>query len=686
MKHFVLGCLLLACFATGLHAAGVVINGSSITLSIMRLEECDYEAEINNQVAVVTVTEKFTNLTANNFSPRFYYPLPEGASATRLRWFLDNVWYTALIAGNPQNPPGGPSYFPQYFTSYVGAYPVIFDFNSPMSYQESIIVELSYVQLLPYSFGNVGMTLRNNYQSIQSVPLIHQSFSIELISDRDIVSFITPGTNSEINVDTHLATAVHSASNVPATADYQLQYSVLQDALSLASLSSEFTQLPDELGDGVFTFIAEPDNAEAEYLNKVFTFIIDRSGSMSGNKIVQARAAASYIVNNLNDGDMFNLISFATNVTPLWNEHHSYNAQSRQEALNYISTLNANGSTNISGAFDSAIPQFGTTTDDTANIIIFFTDGQATSGITNTQSLVNHVNDQVQTLETTIYLFNFGIGTDVNTQLLTLLAMDNNGSAAFLGNNELESAITSFYDLIRYPVMLSPVFSVTPAAAITEVFPNPLPNMYKGQQLIVSGRYSDPQPISITFSGNVYGQAVSHTYNALLNEGPIEGMEFLPKIWAKQKIESLLQVYYTYPENSAQALQIRQQIIDISVAYGIVCIFTSFSGGVEGEDDVAVPPAEISVKLLPNYPNPFNPSTTLRFELLSEMKGDAVIRIYNLKGQLVRTLSKLVNSKGLYEVVWDGLDERGQALSSGVYYYTVSLGDYLLTGKMTMMK
>jgi len=86
----------------------------------------------------------------------------------------------------------------------------------------------------------------------------------------------------------------------------------------------------------------------------------------------------------------------------------------------------------------------------------------------------------ITTTESHIYLYVFGIGSDVNTQLLTPLSSQNNGLTEYLGNDEIYSRISNFYLKIRNPVLLSPTISFNPANVI-QVYPSPLPNLYKGQ-------------------------------------------------------------------------------------------------------------------------------------------------------------------------------------------------------------
>ena len=101
--------------------------------------------------------------------------------------------------------------------------------------------------------------------------------------------------------------------------------------------------------------------------------------------------------------------------------------------------------------------------------------------------------------------------------------------------------------------------------------------------------------------------------------------------------------------------------------------------GVPNEDNVATP-----TRLLGNYPNPFNPSTTISFT--TAKAAPVQITIYNLKGQAVRTWNLETEAGGNHSVQWDGLDDNGLSLSSGVYFYRMFSGAYSSTRKMVLMK
>ncbi|MDZ4182029.1 MAG: chitobiase/beta-hexosaminidase C-terminal domain-containing protein, partial [Candidatus Cloacimonadaceae bacterium] len=104
-------------------------------------------------------------------------------------------------------------------------------------------------------------------------------------------------------------------------------------------------------------------------------------------------------------------------------------------------------------------------------------------------------------------------------------------------------------------------------------------------------------------------------------------------------------------------------------------------GAVPNDDEVITP---ASTRLIGNYPNPFNPSTTIEYYTAKAEPVEIVI--YNQKGQAVKTFATQTNAKGNHNVQWNGTDDRGQSVSSGVYYFRLKSGSYSSTKKMVLMK
>ena len=99
--------------------------------------------------------------------------------------------------------------------------------------------------------------------------------------------------------------------------------------------------------------------------------------------------------------------------------------------------------------------------------------------------------------------------------------------------------------------------------------------------------------------------------------------------------------------------------------------------------DISLPQ---DIDLAYNYPNPFNPITTITFNVSGDICAPAILKIYSSNGRLVNTLTKAVNGTGEYSIIWDGRSYDGIPLTSGVYVYTLTLQNTVRKGKMTLLK
>ena len=110
-----------------------------------------------------------------------------------------------------------------------------------------------------------------------------------------------------------------------------------------------------------------------------------------------------------------------------------------------------------------------------------------------------------------------------------------------------------------------------------------------------------------------------------------------------------------------------------------------FEGDVSAEDMQLLVPI-INARLFQNHPNPFNPETTISFELENDSKSPVILTIYNAKGQKVKTLLKENLNAGKHSTVWNGEDEAGKNVSSGIYFYQLSVNSEQSTKKMILLK
>ena len=317
-----------------------------------------------------------------------------------------------------------------------------------------------------------------------------------------------------------------------------------------------------------------------------------------------------------------------------------------------------------------------------ANIIIFFTDGNATAGITDTPGILDHISTLKTIYEVEgLNIFTFGIGNDVNQQLLASIASQNNGIVEFLENNELQEVISHFYLTIQNPVLLDVQMEFDPPVII-ETYPKELPNLFKGQQLIIAGRYQEAVPVEVTFSGHAYGNPISYNYILNLEDTQVSELQFLPRLWAKKKIEYLQNEYYLAGTNSNQADIIQDDIINTSLCYGVLSSFTSFEDntGITSVEEIEEPTIDgLSLK---NYPNPFTDYTIFEFQVEEDIYDTIIINIYDISGKLIYQKELFIGAAGQYEFRWDGTDLSFFEVPTGMYVFKVQVGEQVLDGKL----
>ena len=558
-----------------------------------------------------------------------------------------------------------------------------------------ITFELTYVDLLPYAFNIVTFSHEGDYSLIQSEPLETFEINYHLISSRTIdwVDLVDQP-NEVISNTGNEADLTFTKTNFSLNQDIIIEYQLNASELGLFDFS---TFIPDSIlacddhGEGFFTLIIEPDpSSNTQTIEKVFTLVIDRSGSMSGDKIVQAREAATFIINNLNLGDEFNIVDFSSEVTSFEPDHVPYNLDNQNAALAYIQGINAGGGTHILDALETAISQFSNNDPDKASIILFFTDGIASNSTTDIlQGVSNAItNNNVEDLS----IFSFGIGADVNKQLLTLLATQNNGFAEFVDNQALAEVISQFYLTVQNPVLLNTSVTFSPEVVI-ESYPQDLPNLFKGQQLILVGRYEEAQIVNLTLSGNAFGDPISYDYAINLSDTLNPSLQFLPRLWAKKKMDHLFTEFLSSGNDTLITNPINDSIVDISFCYGVLSPLTSFDDNASnGGGGVTVSSAEYQlspvkdIQLLPSFPNPFQEAVTVRF-YAQDFFGNqpTVIKIFDAQGRLIRIIEKSILSNEWNEFIWDGKNSSSQSVANGVYFIVIENEDKVLRSKVVKM-
>lgn len=343
---------------------------------------------------------------------------------------------------------------------------------------------------------------------------------------------------------------------------------VLRYTLSKTGPSSAFYSYrqADQPGSFLLTLTPQVDTPPEEIVPRDLIFVFDRSGSMGGTAIMQARNALRACLRALNEQDRFNILVFDHKVESFADGLQAFTQENIDRADAYIDTVEARGGTEILGAIKQALAQQHDP--ERLSLIVFLTDG----GVGNEEEVLRELQAKIGSNR----IFAFGIGSAGNRYLLKKLAEVGRGSAEFLlPNEDIERAIEQFQRRITYPLVTDLAIDWG-GAQIIDTLPPTLPDLYAGQPLSVTGRYLSSGQYRFKLSGRTPRGLFEQTIEAELpaetpDRSPL--WQALPQLWARQRVEYLLDSQRRFAEHSSQ---VRDEVLSLGLTYRLLTPFTSF--------------------------------------------------------------------------------------------------------------
>ncbi|MDE2696131.1 MAG: VWA domain-containing protein [Chloroflexota bacterium] len=320
--------------------------------------------------------------------------------------------------------------------------------------------------------------------------------------------------------------------------------------------------------DGYFALLLAPSIEAGERVARDVVIVVDRSGSMYGEKIIQARAAAVRILDDLGTEDRFGIVSFADNATTFADALRPTSAA--DEAGTWIASIVDEGGTNIAAALRRAMDLLS---GDRPATVVFLTDGLPTVGIEDTDGIINVA---VGAAPTNVQLFTFGVGNDVDTKLLDALASRFTGSSHYVTPDErIDTEVGKLSERISTPVLLatSITFELPNGAAeptVSALAPAAPGGIFVGEQLLIAGRYEGSGDVTAVLTGQTAEGAQRFEYELSLPETSDDpGIALL---WAQRRIADLLRELRI--EGAREGLI--ETVIGIANQFGIVTPYTSY--------------------------------------------------------------------------------------------------------------
>jgi Ca-activated chloride channel family protein len=294
----------------------------------------------------------------------------------------------------------------------------------------------------------------------------------------------------------------------------------------------------------------DPDDVQR--IPKETVYILDRSGSMEGTSIIQAKKALQKAIDSLYPEDTFNIVSFSDNADILFPVCRPADEENIARAKRYVENVRAGGGTEMMTALRLAF--VGDAQPGRLRQVIFITDGN----VGNENELFTYIKSNLADRR----LFTVGIGSAPNSYFMTKAAEEGKGSFTFIGNlNEVEVKMSELFAKIENPMLKD--IEVNWGNFGPEIYPPQIPDLYSGEPVVIAAMFGTDVPAVMNISGLKGSEKWSSKID-LLNASKGSG---IAKLWANRKINFLMNEY-SQSDNKAE-------IVQTALAYKLVTKFTS---------------------------------------------------------------------------------------------------------------
>jgi Ca-activated chloride channel homolog len=541
------------------------------------------EVKIDGQVAITSIDQEFYNPNDQRLEGTYMFPVPKGAHIDKFSMEIGGKMVDAeLLRADKAR---------QIYEDIVRKMrdPALLEYAGrdlfkvrvfPIEPRSRKPIKISYTELLRSDAGTVTYSYPLSTEKFSAQPIKSLSVKVEVKTEQPLASIYSPSHKVEIKRDgANRAVIGYESKDEKPDTDFQLVYSAEARDVGLSLI----THKPAG-EDGYFLLLAAPTiTKETKLAPKDVVFVVDTSGSMAGPKLQQAKKALEFCVENLNNEDRFEIVRFSTEAESLFGKLVDADSEHRKRASNFIADLKPIGGTAIADALQSAL-KARTEKTERPFLIIFLTDGLPTVGTRNPDEIVAEVKKAGSAR-----IFSFGIGSDVNTQLLDQIA---EGTRAFsqyvLANEDLEVKVSSFYTRIKEPALTNVRLEFGGGVRTSKLYPAQLPDLFKGDQLVVTGRYTGSGDVEAKLTGIANGREQTFTYKVKFNDS---SNDYVARLWATRRVGFLLDEIRIHGETN----ELRDEATDLARRYGIVTPYTAYLI-VEDEDRRRVPMTERSMQ------------------------------------------------------------------------------------------
>ena len=552
------------------------------------LVHTDVDIEVTGLLSRTRVTQAFYNPSQDWVNGVYVFPLPENAAVDTLKLIIGE----RVIEGQIQPKKKAKAIYEQ--AKREGKKASLLSQNRPNMFTtavanigpgESVVVSMEYQHLLDYKQGRFAlrfpMTILPRY--LPGVPLDLRFSPTGWGLNTDQVpdaSEITPlikhpaDPSNKVSIKVQLNTGLpldkiesefHSVTStqldegryqvelnhdVVANQDFVLQWYPQSSALPQAAV---FSEQHSHANYGLLMVLPPTAQSQATTIGREVIFVLDTSGSMAGESIVQAKSALLMALDDLGAQDSFNVIEFNSYARALWRQPRLASANALRDAVDFVQGLRADGGTEMARALDLALGH----TMASLRQVVFITDGS----VGNEEELMS----LIRAKRGPSRLFTVGIGSAPNSYFMTEAAQEGRGTFTYIGDvSQVQTKMSRLFQVLRHPALTDVFIDFSEETAF---YPSTPPDLYYAEPLMLSYRSETASAGSVNLSGRIGPNDWSVSL-PLRQAAPQSGLD---KVWAREKITQLTRDR----RKSSQPESINKEIEALAQSHHLVSEFTS---------------------------------------------------------------------------------------------------------------
>ncbi|MBN1554677.1 MAG: VWA domain-containing protein [Phycisphaerae bacterium] len=592
----------LGIFTTTLFADGLIVpvRPDVRVRGQWAVEYHHVDIRVRDQVASVSIDQKFVNLGSGMIEVEYLFPVPPDAAIDSMTLVVNGKEFTAKllqadearriyeeIVRKKKDPA---------LLEYAG-FGLLRSRAFPLEPGKPARVQVTYKQICRKDAGAVEVWYPLNTEKFSARNINDVRVTVDIKADADIAAVYSPSHSLDVQRQNprHVIATYHEKDALPTT-DIQVFYKTSGDDVAATFL----THQPHASKDGYFLMLVSPNPRlkDAKPMPKDVVVVFDHSGSMAGDKLRQTKQAVEYILKHLNPEDRFNVVAYNDGVESFSKCLLPAKEKNITEALDMLDRIDATGGTNIAEALQTGLGSLKAKIKEHITLpsgkpgpwrempntnptyIIFLTDGLPTVGVTDEKSILKTASEYNQW---NARIFTFGVGYDVNVPLLDKLTEQNGGRGDYVKPREpVEAKVTALYNKIRNPVMTNLSVEI-PGVRIRDMYPRKLGDLFEGDQIVVAGRYdSKLNHLPLRENGEIHTQLIvkgKYQDKEKVFEYPVafsifqrRGYDFIEKLWAMRRVGYLMDQVQLHGKTK----EVEDEIIRLSRQYGIMTPYTSF--------------------------------------------------------------------------------------------------------------